>query len=117
MNKVLRSLVVLLSGSLLVFAALVVTTSASNGFAEDSVRKVKIRVYPAYPEIARRMSLTGAVRLEVVVAANGTVKETKVIGGHPILAAAAVEAVKKWRFDPASAETTETLEVKFDPGN
>lgn len=63
------------------------------------------------------MSLTGTVKLQVVVAANGTVKETKVIGGHPILVNAAVDAVKKWRFEAASGETVGTLEVKFDPGS
>jgi hypothetical protein len=45
------------------------------------------------------------------------VKETKVIGGHPILVTAAVDAVKKWKFDSANAETTGTLEIRFDPGN
>jgi TonB family protein len=63
------------------------------------------------------MGLTGTVRLQVVVAANGTVKETKVIGGHPILVNAAVEAVKKWRFEPGNAESSGTLEVKFEPGS
>jgi outer membrane biosynthesis protein TonB len=52
-----------------------------------------------------------------VIWPNGSVKETKVIGGHPILVTAAVDAVKKWKFDPASAETTGILEIKFDPGN
>lgn len=63
------------------------------------------------------MSLTGVVRSQVVVAPNGTVKETKVIGGHPILLNAVVEAVKKWRFETGSAETIGTLEFKFEPGN
>jgi hypothetical protein len=38
-------------------------------------------------------------------------KETKVIAGHPILVTAAVDAVKKWKFDSANAETIWTLEV------
>lgn len=59
------------------------------------------------------MNLTGVVRLQVVVAPNGTVKDTKVIGGHPILVNAAVDAVKKWRFEPASSESTGTVVVKF----
>jgi hypothetical protein len=45
------------------------------------------------------------------------VKETKVIGGHPILVNAAVDAVKKWRYETASAESTGTVEFRFDPGN
>ena len=90
-----------------------------TGFAQDSgaERKVKSRVEPVYPDIARKMGITGNVKLQVVVSPNGVVKETKVIGGHPILVNAAVDAVKKWRFETASAESTGTVEFRFDPGN
>jgi outer membrane biosynthesis protein TonB len=37
------------------------------------------------------------------------------VGGHPLLVNAAVDAVKKWRFDAASEETTGVVEFKFDP--
>jgi TonB family protein len=88
------------------------------GLAQDSTdRKVKSRVEPVYPDIARKMGITGNVKLQVVVSPNGVVKETKVIGGHPILVNAAVDAVKKWRFETASAESTEIKEFRFDPGN
>jgi TonB family protein len=94
------------------------TFPISTVHAQDSVdRKVKSKVAPMYPEIARKMGLTGTVKLQVIVAANGTIKDTKVIGGHPILVNAAVDAVKKWRFEPAAAESTGTVEFKFDPGN
>ena len=83
--------------------------------AQDSDRKVKSKVNPEYPEIARKMALTGTVRLQIVVAPNGTVKDTKVIGGHPILVNAAVDAVKKWRFESAPEETIKMVEFKFDP--
>jgi outer membrane biosynthesis protein TonB len=43
------------------------------------------------------------------------VKSTKVVGGHPLLVNAAVDAVKKWRFEPAADETTGVVEFKFDP--
>ncbi len=84
---------------------------------DDSSRKVKSKVPPSYPEIARKMGLSGTVRLQLLIAPNGNVKETKVIGGHPILVTAAVDAVKKWRFETASAESTGTVEFKFDPNN
>jgi hypothetical protein len=51
------------------------------------------------------------------LAERGDVKETKVIAGHPILVTAAVDAVKKWNFDSATADTTGTLEIKFCPGH
>jgi TonB family protein len=68
-----------------------------------------------YPELARKMNLSGVVKLEVVVAPSGVVKETKVIGGNPILVNAAMDAVKKWRFEAASEESTGIIEFKFDP--
>ena len=105
--------------TLLIAVVLIFTIHPTAGFAQEqhSDRKVKSRVYPDYPEIARKMSLTGVVRLEVVITANGSVKETKVIGGHPILVNAAIEAVKKWKFEAASSESTGTLEFRFDPGS
>lgn len=77
-------------------------------------RKVKTKISPVYPDIARRMGLAGSVRLQVVIAPNGTVKETKVIGGHPILVNAVLDAVKKWKFETGSAESTGLLEFKFE---
>ena len=101
---------------------LIITLFASfhpvSGIAQAEIdRKVKFKVAATYPEIARRMGLSGLVKIQVVVAANGTVKETKVLGGHPILVNAALTAVKKWRFETASGETTGTVEFKFDPGS
>ncbi len=114
----LRSLLVPALTALLISVMLGVTLHPASGFAEEHTeRKVRSRVYPAYPDIARKMALTGVVRIEVTISAAGQIKETKVIGGHPILVTAAVDAVKKWKFDPASSDTTETLEFKFDPGN
>jgi protein TonB len=82
---------------------------------EEISRKVKTKVSPAYPDLARRMSISGVVKVQVVVAPNGSVKSTKVVGGHPLLVNAAVDAVKKWRFEAASEETTGVVEFKFDP--
>lgn len=113
----LRSLVCI-STTLLMAFVLAFSAYSPRAFAQDhSQRRVRSRVYPEYPEIARKMSLTGVVKLEVVVSPSGSVKDTKVIGGHPILVTAALDAVKKWKFDPSGAETTETVEFKFDPGN
>ena len=88
---------------------------SSHAQQDQITRKVKTKVSPAYPELARRMSIAGVVKVQVVVAPNGTVKNTKVVGGHPLLVTAAVDAVKKWRFEPAADETTGVVEFKFDP--
>lgn len=82
--------------------------------ADDaSERKVKLKVSPQYPELARRMNVTGAVRLEILVGANGQVKSVKPLGGHPLLIDAAENAVKQWRYEPGT-EATEIVEIRFN---
>jgi protein TonB len=84
---------------------------------EELTRKVKSKVAPVYPDLARRMSISGTVKLVVVVAPSGTVKETKVLGGHPVLVGAATDAVKKWKFEAAPEESTGTIEFTFSPSD
>ncbi|HXW55630.1 MAG TPA: energy transducer TonB [Candidatus Cybelea sp.] len=76
-------------------------------------RKVKSKVLPEYPAIARQMNLRGRVKVETTVAADGHVVSTRVLGGNPVLASAATDAIKKWRFETAPKETTELVEVDF----
>lgn len=81
--------------------------------ADGGSRKLKSKVAPTYPELARKMHVSGAVRLEVLVASNGQVKSVKPLGGHPILIDAAESAVKQWRYE-AGPEGTQIVEFKFD---
>lgn len=105
----------LLSG-LLAFSLGIVAFNGLPAFGQEELnRKVKSKVAPTYPEIARRMSITGVVKLAVVVAPNGTIKDAKIVGGHPVLVNAAMDAIKKWKFEPASEETAGTVEFKFSP--
>ncbi len=81
----------------------------------ELMRRAKTRVQPTYPELARKMNLTGTVKVQVVVSPSGTVRQAKVIGGHPVLANAALDAAKKWRFEPAAMESTGVVDFKFEP--
>jgi TonB family protein len=81
----------------------------------EMTRRVKSKIPAVYPELARKMNLAGTVKVQVVVAPNGTVKEAKVVGGHPVLANAALDAVRKWRFEPAPVENTGIVDFKFEP--
>ena len=85
----------------------------SSAKAQNGSRSVK-KVQPVYPELARRMKIHGVVKIEVTVAPNGTVKETKVIGGHPLLVEASVDAVRRWKYAPAPDETVETAVINFE---
>jgi TonB family protein len=92
-------------------SALLISTSLA---AESPSRKLKTQVAPAYPELARKLHITGKVRLQVEVAADGKVKSVVVKGGNPVLADAAEKAVAKWRYMPGEEETL-TVEVNFRP--
>jgi|HubBroStandDraft_5_1064220.scaffolds.fasta_scaffold75779_2 TonB family protein len=99
--------------------AFVLSTAAivpRNALAQEELtRKVKTKVEPYYPDLARRMSIHGMVKLVVVVAPNGSPKDMKVVGGNPLLVNAALDAVKQWKFEPARDESTVTLEFNFRP--
>lgn len=90
-------------------------TAAQTAQSDEIVRRAKTKVQPVYPELARKMNITGTVKIEVTVSTTGTVKEARVVGGHPVLATAALDAAKKWRFEPAAAETSGVIDFKFDP--
>jgi len=77
-------------------------------------RKVKSQVNPSYPDLARRMNVRGKVRVEVTVAPDGTVKNVKLLGGHPLLASVSQEAVRNWKFEPGPKETTQIVEFNFE---
>ena len=87
---------------------------AQSVSSSASERKVVERVAPAFPELARRMHIHGTVKIEAVVRPNGLVKSTRVLGGNPVLVEAASDAVKKWKFEPASSESTEVVQLTFE---
>ena len=101
----------------LLLSALIAVASGSARAQQDSsgTRKVTNRVAPPYPDLARAMNVKGIVKLEASVAANGTVNSIKVVGGHPVLVQAAERAVQKWRWEPAARESTELIELRFNP--
>jgi protein TonB len=55
---------------------------------------------PEYPELARMTRTEGAVEFEAVIGKDGTIEELKVLRGHPLLLKAALEAVRRWRYQP-----------------
>lgn len=80
-----------------------------------SERKVIARVEPTYPPTLERLYIGGVVRLQVDVAANGTVESAQLIGGNPILGQAAIAAVKQWKYSPAKTKTKTVERLEFDP--
>jgi len=81
----------------------------------ENHRKMVDRVVPLYPALARKMSISGSVKIEAVVAPNGTVKSAGIPGGHPVLAQAGVDAVRRSKWETGSRETHEIVVLNFHP--
>jgi TonB family protein len=89
--------------------------------------QVDTKVAPAYPPLARQARIQGMVVLKVHISKSGDVEEMQLISGHPLLAPAAIEAVKQWKYkpyllngEPVEVETSVTvnftLPEKLAPG-
>ena len=90
---------------------------AQSPSAEENKRKVKTKVAPAYPELAKRMNVVGKVKIEVIITPDGRVKSTRALGGHPLLVQSCIDAVKEWKFVAAPEETTQVVEFEFSAGS
>ena len=76
---------------------------------------------PLYPAAAKQKGIQGTVLLQAVIGADGTVRQLRVIDGHPLLAPAAMEAVRRWKYKPYSlngkaveVETTVIVNFKLE---
>ena len=79
----------------------------------DTRKSVKT-VPPIYPAIATKMRIEGTVKLDVTIDPDGSVGDVKVVSGPQLLASAAVDAVKKWRYEPGEGKVTQSVNVDFN---
>lgn len=98
-----------------VFVCGLQSAAAQSAQTSENGRHVVRQMMPVYPDIAKRMGLTGTVRVLATVAPDGSVKAVQPVGGSPVLIQAAESAVYKWKFSTAAAETKETIELRFNP--
>ena len=103
--------------SLLVGLSLLAASNGQTAHAqtENPDRKIVYRVEPDYPPDLKRAGIGGYVRLEATITSSGAVEDTNVTGGNPILAEAAVRAIKKWKYEPTSSRTKAKLIFHFVP--
>jgi TonB family protein len=66
-----------------------------------SLGALEHKVQPIYPRSAIAMGLRGSVVLQITIGENGKIRGLKVVEGNPILARAAMDAVRQWRYRPA----------------
>ena len=94
---------------------LVMLVYASVGYAQETHHKILKKVPVTYPQALKDKGIQGDVRLKVYIKQDGSVKNTELLGGNPILAESAQKSVGQWKFSPGSSETTEEVVVHFDP--
>jgi TonB family protein len=112
--KASKALLAVCLGTTLASASIeAVRLRAQSEEAPGSKRKVRSLGKPQYPDLAKRLNLSGTVKVEVTVGADGKVKRTRVLGGHPVLAAEAEKAAMESEFEPGPKETVEVIEFKF----
>ena len=76
------------------------------------------QVVPQYPALARQARISGVVRLQGIIAKNGTIEDLQVISGHPLLIKAALDAVRQWIYRPTylngeAVEVAAPIDVVF----
>jgi TonB family protein len=86
--------------------------------SEQATQSVSKSVAPDYPLLARQMKVQGAVVLQALISREGAIQELQVLSGPSILADAAREAVRQWRFRPYyqngdAVETQAKITVNF----
>ena len=72
-------------------------------YAEDEVKVLK-RVTPLYPAIAKQMHVSGKVVVDLTVNPDGSVESAQTVTGSPVLATAAVNAGKGYKFEPMKVD-------------
>src|SRR5437016_11268136 len=76
------------------------------------------KVQPNYPPLARQARIQGSVLLQAEISKDGSIQNLRLISGHPMLAPAAIEAVKQWKYKPyllngEPVEVETTVQVNF----
>ena len=99
---------------ILAFSSCFLTIGLAQEQSGTELRRILSKTIPAYPDLARRMNISGTVKVMAVVQPNGTVKAVEPVGGSPLLIRAAQDAVLKWKFAPAASESKEPIELKFN---
>lgn len=92
------------------FALILLAASATSLYAAD--RSTVHKVPPVYPPLARQMHLSGTITVTATVDASGNVTKAETTSGNKLLAPAAIEAVKQWKFAPGEA-STESVQINF----
>src|SRR5437588_11989438 len=99
----LRTRVAILAFRTTILLVSISPSQAQQDQSDARARKMLTKVVPIYPSLAQRMCIAGSVKIEVLVAPNGSAKSTQTRGGHPVLAQAGGAAIRRCTWEPAHA--------------
>ena len=94
-------------------ASAVATPFAPWGGAPSKDVAVRLAVAPAYPHIAITANTSGDVEVVAIVGKTGNVTQTRLLTGHPLLRQAAIDAAKRWKFQPGTDGRQVNLSFSF----
>jgi TonB family protein len=116
MKRNLVALLLVLSALALLATSQVIVQPAVRISSDVMQALVVTKIAPIYPPLARQARIQGTVILKVRINAAGDIGDMQLVSGHPLLAPAAIEAVKQWKYkpyllngDPVEVETQVTV--------
>jgi protein TonB len=77
-------------------------TAAPRMIRASDLRLAKLihKVEPVYPQLAKQARIQGTVQVEAIIAVDGHMRDVRAVSGHPLLIAAAIDAVRQWIYEP-----------------
>lgn len=93
--------------------ALALTFLPAAVVPQESAPRLLKKVIPAYPEILKKMNVSGTVKVQVTIAADGSVKDVQVKGGNAIFIDSVAAAVRNWKFVASDHQRTADITVNF----
>jgi TonB family protein len=80
---------------------------------QENEPKVLKKVLPAYPDILKKMGVSGTVRVKLNIGADGSVKDVEARGGNAIFIDSVAAAVRSWKYVPGERQRTADVTVTF----
>ena len=96
------------------FASVVCFRLFAVGSLHADTRKSVKTVPPVYPALAVKMRVEGTVKLEATIDPDGSVSAVKIVSGHQLLVQAAVDAVKKWKYESGDGKSVQSVSLEFN---
>jgi protein TonB len=104
MKRNLKTYAITLFGALAISAGAALAADEVHVSQSEAMKAATSKAEPSYPAIAKQLHLEGSVQVEAHITESGAVESVKPLTGNAVLMNAAVEAMKRWKFTPFTAD-------------